>query len=118
MKILKKLMKPFHRKIKTPAEYEASMKLFSALAGPLLFAANLQGADENTLDPSVDAAKIRSRTPDPSQLRLSLSDMPKPWRWDAAVAPVALSCGSGEKALRLVPYGMTRLRISMFDSGY
>ena len=24
-------MKPFHRKIKTPAEYEASMKLFSAL---------------------------------------------------------------------------------------
>ena len=31
MKILKKLMKPFHRKIKTPEEYEASMKLFSAL---------------------------------------------------------------------------------------
>ena len=27
----KKLMKPFHRKIKTPEEYEASMKLFSAL---------------------------------------------------------------------------------------
>ena len=31
MKVLKKLMKPFHRKIKTPAEYEASMKVFSAL---------------------------------------------------------------------------------------
>ena len=31
MKILKKLMKPFHRKIKTPEEYEASMRLFSAL---------------------------------------------------------------------------------------
>ena len=90
----------------------------SVTAGPLLFAANLQGADENTLDPSVDAAKIRSRTPDPSQMRLSRSDMPKPWRWDAVVAPVALSCGSGEKPLRLVPYGMTRLRISMFDSGY
>ena len=28
---MKKLMKPFHRKIKTPEEYEASMKLFSAL---------------------------------------------------------------------------------------
>ena len=28
---MQKLMKPFHRKIKTPAEYEASMKLFSAL---------------------------------------------------------------------------------------
>ena len=28
---MKKLMKPFHRKIKTPEEYESSMKLFSAL---------------------------------------------------------------------------------------
>ena len=28
---MQKLMKPFHRKIKTPEEYEASMKLFSAL---------------------------------------------------------------------------------------
>ena len=28
---MQKLMKPFHRKIKTPSEYEASMKLFSAL---------------------------------------------------------------------------------------
>ena len=31
MKVLKRLMKPFHRKIKTPAEYEAAMELFSAL---------------------------------------------------------------------------------------
>ena len=31
MRILKKLMKPFHRKLKTPEEYQASMKLFSAL---------------------------------------------------------------------------------------
>ena len=28
---MKKLMKPFHRKIKTPEEYEASMKLISAI---------------------------------------------------------------------------------------
>ena len=28
---MQKLMKPFHRKIKTPEEYEASMKIFSAL---------------------------------------------------------------------------------------
>ena len=31
MRILRKLMKPFHRKIKTPEEYQTSMKLFSAL---------------------------------------------------------------------------------------
>ena len=67
-------MKPFHRKIKTPEEYEASMKFFSALMdkGENLSADEADYMDllgtlledyERTTHPEVEAFLDRKATP-------------------------------------------------------
>ena len=74
MKIMKKLMKPFHRKIKTPEEYEASMRLFSALmdkeeslsvdeADYMDLLGTLLEDYERTMHPDVESFLDRKATP-------------------------------------------------------
>ncbi|HRT28159.1 MAG TPA: glycoside hydrolase family 127 protein [Kiritimatiellia bacterium] len=84
-------------------------------AGPLLFARNIPGADENTVRPdeqiewTLDPAAVRASA------QLKRRPMPSPWRWTPEAMPVSVTVPAETGPIELVPYGSTRLRVSMFN---
>jgi hypothetical protein len=108
----------------------------SALYGPLLFALPIPDVDPNT--PAKDAKWQYALDPDASRgdggIRVERKPMPAHWDWPLD-APVALTVrarafdwrptdaqalpdkpvtGTAAETIRLVPYGCTKFRISMF----
>lgn len=84
-------------------------------AGPLLFACNLEGVDENTLKPGVKTDMRLDPVEVAKTAKLERHPMPARWRWEPDQMPVTVSVPSDSGGLRLVPYGSTCLRISMFE---
>ncbi len=100
--------------------------------GPLLFALPIAEQDPNTPDPTSDWHY--ALIPDSDAISVTREAMPKEWRWQAE-APVHLTAPArriawqasmeqelpdapfdrGERtAIRLVPFGCTQMRVSMF----
>jgi len=108
----------------------------SVTAGPLLFALAIPDQDPNT--PVADArwqfALDHAAEQNGADLRLERKAMPAKWDWpldapvalqvpvravawqpsDAQALPAAPVVGEGPETIRLVPYGCTKFRISMF----
>ncbi len=84
-------------------------------AGPLLFARDIPGLDENTVKPGEKTDwKI---DPDcvAADAVLHRGTMPGKWAWSADAAPLRMEVPSDAGPLDLIPYGFTRLRVSMFS---
>lgn len=84
------------------------------MRGPLLFAKEIPGSDENTPAGEV-SAPVFSSDDALRSVRIVRRPMPKMWRWNPDDAPVRLKLkDSGGVEHELVPYGCAKLRISMF----
>ena len=84
-------------------------------AGPLLFARNLPGMDENRLRPGVPADYALDPKAVAEGARLWRRPMPKKWTWLPEAMPVSITVPASNGTLDLVPYGSTCLRVSMFN---
>ena len=106
---------PMAPKVETMRDFNDDGKPYCSLAyGPLLFAYGLPEQDENTPAPGartdwrLDSSRVLA------DAQVVRTPMPAKWDWPLA-APLRLKAKAADgSALELVPYGCTKLRISMF----
>lgn len=84
-------------------------------AGPLLFARNLEGVDENKLVPGEKMSWHVNPAAVEKGAALTRRPMPGVWSWSPMAMPVSVTVPTTEGPLELIPYGSTCLRVSMFD---
>jgi DUF1680 family protein len=106
---------PMAPKVETMRDFNDGGKPYCSLAyGPLLFAYGLPEQDDNTPAPGartdwrLDSSRVLA------DAQVVRTPMPAKWGWPLA-APLRLKAKAADgSALELVPYGCTKLRISMF----
>lgn len=107
---------PMTPKAEAMRDYNDGGKPYCSIScGPLLFARGIPEADENTPAPGARTDGWRLDSAHALDgARLVRDPMPEKWDWPLA-SPVRLTVRDADGApLELVPYGCTKLRISMF----
>jgi len=110
---------PMSPRVETMRDFNDGGKPYCSLSyGPLLFAYGLPEQDENTPAPGARTDWRLAPSHVLSDVRVVRTPMPAKWDWPLA-SPLRLKTKASDGTpLELVPYGCTKLRISMFpDAG-
>jgi len=108
---------PMKPRVEVVRDLDETGKDFACLlAGPLLFARGFAEMDANT-----PAEPVALPVVDPKKLlagaKLETAPLPRPWDWPLASPVVLHTSDAAGRPLKLVPYGCTKLRVSMFPVG-
>ena len=108
---------PMAPKVETMRDFNDGGKPYCSLTcGPLLFAYGLPAQDDNPPAPGARTDWRLDSTRAAADAQVVRSPMPAKWDWPLA-APVKLKTKAADGSpLELVPYGCTKLRISMFPN--